>query len=135
MSGVTYVFGIVAALLVLIVIIELMRKGTLRERHAVWWFIAGILALIIAVFPQTLTWASGVLGIAVPTNLVFFVAIGLLFLVSLQYGAELTRIEARLREVSEHAAFVELRVRDLEIAVTGDSGDDQPAPDGEAGAS
>ncbi|GGD72249.1 DUF2304 domain-containing protein [Microbacterium murale] len=114
MNGVTYAFGIVAALLVLVAIVELMRKGTLRERHAVWWFFGGVLALVIAVFPQVLTWASTLLGISVATNLVFFVAIGLLFVVTLQYGAELTRIESRMRDLSEHAAFTEQRLRVLE---------------------
>lgn len=114
MSTMTYVFGIVAAVLALIAIIELMRRGTLRERHALWWFIGGILALVIAVFPQTLGWASKLLGVAVPVNLVFFVAIALLFLVSLQYGAELTRIEEKLRVLAEESAFHERRIQELE---------------------
>jgi hypothetical protein len=114
MSPATYVFGIVAAALALIAIIELMRRHTLRERHAVWWLVGGILALILAIFPQTLTWAAKMLGIAIPTNLVFFIAIVLLFLVSLQYGAELTRIEAKLRDLAEQAAFQDLRLRRLE---------------------
>lgn len=114
MSTATYLLGIGAAVLALIAIIELMRRRTLRERHAVWWLVGGILALVIAVFPQVLTWAAGVFGVAVPTNLVFFVAIALLFLVSLQYGAELTRIEAKLRELAEQSAFQDDRIRDLE---------------------
>ncbi|UYO98156.1 DUF2304 domain-containing protein [Microbacterium sp. M28] len=123
MNPVTYAFGIVAAVLALAAIIELMRRGTLRERHAVWWFVGGVLALIIAVFPQTLTWAAKTLGISIPTNLVFFIAIGLLFLVSLQYGAELTRIEEKLRTLAEHSAFQEYRIAQLERRFSGaDSG-------------
>lgn len=114
MNPITYAFGIVAAVLALVAIIELMRRGTLRERHAVWWFVGGMLALVIAVFPQTLTWASQALGITVPVNLVFFIAIGLLFLVSLQYGAELTRIEEKMRELAERSAFHEQRIEELE---------------------
>lgn len=114
MNTVTYIFGIVAAVLALIAIIELMRRGTLRERHAVWWFVGGLLALIIAVFPQTLGWAARSLGIALPVNLVFFVTIALLFLVSLQYGAELTRIEEKLRVLAEESAFHERRIQALE---------------------
>lgn len=114
MSTVTYIFGIVAALLALIAIIELMRRGTLRERHAGWWFVGGLMALVIAVFPQTLGWAAAAVGIVVPVNLVFFVAIALLFLVSLQYGAELTRIEEKLRVLAEESAFHEQRIAQLE---------------------
>lgn len=117
MNPVTYGFGIVAAVLALLAIIELMRRGILRERHAIWWFIGGLLALTIAIFPQTLTWVSQVLGIAVPTNLVFFVSIGLLFLVSLQHGAELTRIEAKMRALAESAAFQDHRIEQLEKGI------------------
>lgn len=114
MSTVTYIFGIVAAVLALIAIIELMRRGTLRERHAGWWFVGGLMALVIAVFPQTLGWAAAAVGIVVPVNLVFFVAIALLFLVSLQYGAELTRVEEKLRVLAEESAFHERRIAQLE---------------------
>ncbi|WP_243842004.1 DUF2304 domain-containing protein [Microbacterium hydrocarbonoxydans] len=113
----TYAFGIVAAVLALVAIVELMRRGTLRERHAVWWFVGGLLALVIAVFPQTLTWASRAVGVALPVNLVFFVTIGLLFLVSLQYGAELTRIEEKMRTLAETAAFQQNRIELLEDRV------------------
>lgn len=114
MSVVTYIFGIVSALLILVVVIELLRRGRLRERHAVWWIVAGVLALVIGVFPQTLDWAAGLLGIQIPTNLVFFVSIAILFLVALQSSAELTRLEAKTRTLAEHAALLELRVRELE---------------------
>lgn len=114
MNPVTYAFGVVAAVLALLAIVELMRRGTLRERHAVWWFVGGLLALLIAIFPQTLSWAASLLGVTVPANLVFFVAIGLLFLVSLQYGAELTRIEAKMRALAERSAFLEHRIEVLE---------------------
>ncbi|MEV8250813.1 DUF2304 domain-containing protein [Microbacterium sp. NPDC076768] len=119
MSGITYAFGIVAALLALFAIVELMRRGTLRERHAVWWFVGGVLALVLALFPQLLTSIARLVGISVPTNLVFFVAIGLLFLVSLQYGAELTRIEEKIRTLAEQAAFHEQRIADLEQRSSG----------------
>lgn len=125
MSIVTYIFGIVVAVAALVAIVELVRRATLRERHAVWWLVGGVLALLVAVFPTVLTWAASILQIAVPTNLVFFVAIGLLFLVSLQYGAELTRTEDRVRTLTEQAAFLEQRVSALEDAARGKSTDEE----------
>jgi len=116
MPLITYVFGIVAAVLALVAIIELVRRATLRERHAIWWIVGGVLALVVAVFPSVLTWAAGALGVAVPTNLVFFIAIGLLFLVTLQHGAELTRVEDRVRTLTEQAAFLAQRISALESA-------------------
>jgi hypothetical protein len=129
MNPVTYAFGILAAVLALVAIVELMRRATLRERHAVWWLVGGALALVVAVFPQTLIWAAQVVGIAVPTNLAFFISIGLLFLVSLQYAAELTRIEDKLRALAEQSAYHELRLRDLETRRKPEEADATPDSD------
>jgi hypothetical protein len=116
MSTASYIFGIVSALLILVVVIEMLRRGRLRERHAVWWVVAGVLALIAGVFPSTLAWAARVVGIEVPTNLLFFVSIGILFFVALQTSAELTRLEAKTRTLAEQVALLELRIRELESA-------------------
>jgi hypothetical protein len=110
----SYIFGIVSAALILVVVIELLRRRHLRERHAIWWIIAGVLALVAGIFPVTLGWAAGLLGIEVPTNLVFFVSISILFLVGLQHSSELTQLESKTRTLAERVAILELRLRDAE---------------------
>lgn len=108
MTTTSYIFGIVSAAAVLVVVIELLRRRQLRERHAIWWLIAGTLALVAGIFPMTLEWAASLVGIEVPINLVFFVSIVTLFLVCLQYGAELTRLEAKTRTLAERIALLEI---------------------------
>lgn len=112
MTTASYIFGIVSAAAVLVVVIELLRRRQLRERHAIWWLVAGTLALIAGVFPLTLEWAASLVGIEVPINLVFFVSIVTLFLVCLQYGSELTRLEAKTRTLAERVALLEVAQRE-----------------------
>jgi hypothetical protein len=107
----SYLLGIVGALLVIFVVVELLRRGRLRERHAVWWLLAGVFALVAAVFPSTVVWLASVIGIEVPINLVFFVSIAILFLVCLQLSAEATRLESKTRTLAERVALIELEVR------------------------
>ncbi|KRC60475.1 hypothetical protein ASE14_05495 [Agromyces sp. Root81] len=114
MNPVSYIFGIVVAIAVLGVVIEMLRRRRLRERHAIWWLLAGVFALVIGVFPQTLQWASDLVGVEVPTNLVFFVSLAVLFLVCLQHSAELTDLENQNRALAEGLALQDLRIRELE---------------------
>lgn len=114
MSIGTYIIGIAAAVMVLGVVVELLRRRQLRERHAVLWLVAGVLALIVGIFPASLAWAADIIGIEVPTNLVFFVGIAILFLVCLQHSAELTRMESKTRRLAEESALQELRITRLE---------------------
>ncbi|QNE35082.1 DUF2304 domain-containing protein [Leifsonia shinshuensis] len=118
MSITSYIFGILAALLTLGVVIEMLRRGRMRERHAIWWLVAGTLALIIGVFPSTLTWAGAVFGVAVPVNLVFFVSIAVLFLVCIQHSSELTTLESKARTLAERSSLHELRIEELERTIT-----------------
>jgi hypothetical protein len=115
----TYVFTVVTALLILIVVIEMLRRRRLRERHALWWFIAGSLALVVSVFPSTLVWASDLLGVEVPLNLVLFVGLAVLFLVNVQQSAELTALESKARVLAESSALLELRMDRLEAQHSG----------------
>jgi hypothetical protein len=116
----SYIFGVVAAVLAIVVVIELLRRRQLRERHAIWWFIAGVLALIAGVFPQTLTWAAHLIGIAIPINLVFFVGIAILFFVCLQHSSELTRLESKTRTLAERVAILELEAKSRDSRASGE---------------
>ncbi len=114
MSLASYIFSVLAALLMLAYVIEMLRKRRLRERHALWWLVVGVLALIAALFPSLLEATSRALGIVLPLSLVLFVGIVVLFLVSVQQAAELTRLEERTRTLAEQHALLELRLRALE---------------------
>lgn len=114
MSTAIYILGIVASVAALIVVIELLRRRRLRERHAIWWLIAAVLAVIIGVFPSTLTSLAAVLKVGAPSNLVFFVSIVILVLVNLQHSAELTTLEGKTRVLAEELAMQKIRLERLE---------------------
>jgi hypothetical protein len=117
MTIATYLLGVFSALLTLGVVIEMLRRRRLRERHAVWWLLAGTLALLVGLFPAILGWAASVVGVAVPTNLIFFVSMAVLFLVTIQQSAELTDLETKTRILAETASLQDLRIAELEKAI------------------
>ncbi len=130
-----YIFGVTAAVFVLAVVITLLRRRRLRERHAVWWLVAGAGALLLGAFPQSLDAIADFVGIELPINLVFFVSIAVLFLVSIQHSAELTRREARERDLAEKVVLLEMRVEQLEADAIRSEDDrgalpgDEPGPE------
>lgn len=119
MNIATYILGIAAALLVLIAVIEMLRRGKLRERHTLWWLIAGSVGLVIGFFPSLLEMIAKALGIEVPLNLVFFLGVVVLFLVCLQQSSELTRLEERSRVLAEQVALLDARLNEIEHRAAG----------------
>ena len=114
MNVTQYVLGIVAALLTLGIVVEMLRRRRLRERHAIWWLVAGVLAVLISIFPTLLDGVASWLHFSVPVNLVFFVSLFILFLVALQHSSELTKLEDQNRKLVERIVMLDLRLKALE---------------------
>ena len=114
MNPVQYILGIIASVATFAIVIEMLRRRRLRERHAGWWIVAGLFAIIISVVPDTLRFASELLGFEVPVNLVFFLSLFILFLVALQHSSELTQLESHNRSLVERLIVLELKVEKLD---------------------
>lgn len=112
--------GIVGAVATLVVLFEMLRRQRLREKYAVIWVVIALGTVVLAVFPGLLTHASDLLGVQVPSNLLFFAASMLLLLLSIQFSYEIGRLEDRTRTLAEEVALLTLRIEQL-------SGD-RPAP-------
>ena len=101
------ILAAIAALITFVFVIDLLRRGVLREKYAVLWLFFSGAALLLAIFPAVLVWFTGMLGVAEPVNLLFFVTIVLLVLVSVQLSYELSRHEARIRRLAEEVALLQ----------------------------
>lgn len=105
-----YLLGLVGAVATLVVLFELLRQRRLREKYAVFWVTVALFAIVVAIFPPVLAGLAGLLGVTVPTNLLFFVASMLLLLVSMQHSYELSRLEERTRTLAEEVALLRLEI-------------------------
>ncbi|MEP7091261.1 MAG: DUF2304 domain-containing protein [Nocardioidaceae bacterium] len=103
--------GILGSVVTLGLLFEMMRRQRLREKYAVFWAVIAVLTLVVAAFPGLLLWASSVLGVTVPSNLLFFVASMLLLVVSVQHSSELGRLEERTRTLAEEVALLQLQLQ------------------------
>ena len=105
--------GLVAALLTTAFVVELLRRGILREKFAVLWLVVSASGIVLAVFPPIAGWAARAAGVQVRANLLFFLVAVLLLLVSVQLSYEVSRLEARTRRLAEELALLREQVREI----------------------
>jgi len=115
----------ITAVITFVFVFSLLRRGILREKYAVLWLFFSGAALFFAVFPSILVRLAALIGVAAPVNLLFFVTVVLLVLVSVQLSYELSRHEARIRRLAEEVALLQRQVRSEGT----DSGPSATAPD------
>lgn len=105
--------GVVGAVATLLVLFEMLRRQRLREKYAVIWVVVAVGTVLLVIFPGLLSRASTLLGVQVPSNLLFFAASMLLLLLSIQFSYEIGRLEDRTRTLAEEVALLNLRLEKL----------------------
>jgi hypothetical protein len=120
--------ALVFSLLVLGSVVFLLRGKGLREKYAFLWLLVGIGCLVLTAIPGMLRGVTALIGVQVPSNLLF--AVGIIFLtgVALHLSWEVSVLEEEARTLSEEAAIGRVRLEELErkvemlSATVGDSG-------------
>ncbi|GAA4853091.1 DUF2304 domain-containing protein [Kitasatospora terrestris] len=96
----------ITGVLVLVYILELLRRQQLREKYAAIWLVIGLVVAPLGFFPSILDSTARRLGIASGVSLVLFAGIILIFLVSLHLSWEASRLEAETRSLAEEVALL-----------------------------
>jgi len=122
------VLGFIGSIVVLVAIIEMMRRHRLREKYAVIWFLVAAGVLTLALFPGLLTGTAALLGVQVPVNLLFFVGSLVLLVLTLQHSYELGRLEEKTRTLAEELALLRLEVARHQHRNRLEGGPPPPAP-------
>ncbi len=115
--------GIAFALVILALIVTMLMRRHLREKYAVMWLLIGAAMLVLALFPDLLGALAGLLGVIVPSNLLFALAVALLIGVTLHLSWELSRAEEEIRRVAEEVAILRADVEKLHAAGSSASAD------------
>jgi hypothetical protein len=120
-----YGLALVASLGTTLLILELLRRGQLREKYAALWLLIGAAVVVVGLAPGLLSPVSRAVGVRTPSNLLFFLAALVLLGVCLHLSWEVSRLEDETRRLAEEHAVLRLQVERLGPVLDG------PAVDGQ----
>lgn len=128
--------SLVIAIAMVAAVLFMLRRGKLREKYTVLWLVVGGLTIVLGAFPHLLDWAAALVGIKVPANLLFALAIVLLVGVSLHVSRELTILEDETRILAEEVSILRAAVEALQLPLAASVAevhiDDDPATLGQS---
>ena len=110
MSGKAHVLVLVMTLATIGFIIHLVRRRQLRAKYSILWISLGLVLLPLAASPRILDRVSIWLGISYGPATFFLFATALLFLVTIHFSWELSRLEERSRLLAEELALLRERM-------------------------
>jgi hypothetical protein len=106
--------AIVAAVAMLIAVLELVRRRRLMERYALLWLLSAVVLLGLAAWRAGLEVISHAIGIVYPPNALFFVAFGFILLLLLHFSSAVSRLADQTKVLAQRSALLEERLRRLE---------------------
>ncbi|MGK3957257.1 DUF2304 domain-containing protein [Arthrobacter sp. R4] len=95
------------------VVFEMLRRKKLREKYAALWIVVGLGTLILAAFPSLLTIVAELVGVQLPSNLLFIISILLLLGVCLHLSWEISVVEDETRTLAEEVAILRAQVEEM----------------------
>ena len=102
---------ILATLSLLLMIISLMRKGSLREEHALGWLGGTLAVAVVVLFPGLLNEVAQLMGIRNPPNLLLGFAMYVLALITLRQQVQISQIRDREKVLAQELAILRLEIQ------------------------
>ena len=100
--------------LLLLVLLELVRRRRLLERYALLWLFSAVVLLGLAVWRDGLEQIADMLGIASPTNALFFVAFAFVLVLLLHFSLSVSRLADQSKVLAQRVALLQERLRQAE---------------------
>lgn len=109
----TAVTGIVAGLALLVVVVLAVRRGGLREDLAGFWIITALGVFALGVSERLRDSLRDAIGAENSMSAIFFVAIVFLTLLLLRGAVQISRLDSRVRRLTQELAIAQLRIEEI----------------------
>ena len=100
------VSAVVIGLMVLVTVVELVRRRKLREEFSVLWLVAGGVMLLISSWFDFLRWLTGLMDAELPVSVLFFFGIIFLVLVTIHLSVRVSELSAHTKDLAQEIAIL-----------------------------
>jgi hypothetical protein len=109
------VVAVIGSALLLLVILELVRRRRLLERYALLWLFSALVLLGLAIWDELLSKVASSIGVATPVNALFFVAFGFVLVLLLHFSLAVSRMADQTKVLAQRLALLEQRQRSAQL--------------------
>ena len=103
--------AVLATLVLLLLVLELVRRRRLLERYALVWMAVTGLLIVLALWDGLLTSVASVIGISYPPSALFLIAFGFVILLLLHFSVAVSKLTDQSKVLAQQLALLDERVR------------------------
>lgn len=107
-------WAVIASILLLLVIVELIRRKNLKERYSLLWLITGGIFLILSLALDYLDPVAQFFGFLIASNALFLAAFLFLVVIALGMTIAVSNLSEKNKRLTQELSLLKKRVEDIE---------------------
>lgn len=108
------IFAIIACLFLMLVVIELIRRGRLEEKYAIIWLLTSLFLIICSVNFEIIRFFARLTGVLVPSNFLFMLAFFFLVIISLSITVVVSSQSQKNRKLAQELSVIRLTIEEMQ---------------------
>ncbi|RKQ92879.1 hypothetical protein C8N24_2735 [Solirubrobacter pauli] len=113
----TQIIAVLGSLVLLLLVIDLVRRRRLKEEYSVLWVITAVALLVLAAWLDLLRWLTEAIGGVAPSSTIFFFALLFVFCMLLHFSVRVSALERRLTALVQEIGIMAVRSPDADAKV------------------
>ncbi len=106
------ILAIVGSGTVLFLVVELIRRGRLKERYSLLWLFASGVLLVLSSSRGILEYISNMMGIYYPPSFLFLLAFLFLLLITLHFSVTISGLSEKNKRLAQELALLRQEMRE-----------------------
>ena len=106
------IIAITGSGVLLLVVVELIRQGRLKERYSLLWLLSGCVLLLLSSSRIILEYVSHAIGIFYPPSFLFLIAFFFLLIITLHFSVVISGLSDKSKRMAQELALLRQELRD-----------------------
>jgi hypothetical protein len=115
----TRAIAIVGSILLLMFVIELVRRRRMKEEYSVLWTVTALTLLVMAVVPALLTTLTSAIGAVLASSTLFFTGLIFALLMLLHFSVRISSLERNLTALVQELGLMAVERDELRREIEG----------------
>ena len=102
---------IILSIIIMLYILYSVRKDKLSVKSSFGWFLACVLMLLLSIFPYSLDWVAGLVGISYPPTLLLTLCIVMLIVIDFNYSKKISEMQKKITDLAQELSIVKSQIK------------------------